>query len=44
MKFWVPWSRCVAKDVEMEGDAHIKNLRKIKKRGIDGFLQGKRHW
>jgi len=26
------------------GDAHIKNLRNIKKGGIDGFLKGKRYW
>ncbi len=25
-------------------DAHIKNLRKIKKQGIDSFLAGKRYW
>ncbi len=26
------------------GDAHIKNLRKIKKQGIDNFIRGKRLW
>ncbi|MEW6481579.1 MAG: DUF3795 domain-containing protein [bacterium] len=26
------------------GDAHIKNLRIIKKKGVDEFLKGKRHW
>jgi hypothetical protein len=26
------------------GDAHIKNLRKIKKKGIDEFLEGKKYW
>jgi hypothetical protein len=26
------------------GDAHIKNLRTIKKRGVDAFLTGKRYW
>jgi Protein of unknown function (DUF3795) len=26
------------------GDAHIKNLRKIKKQGIDEFLKGKKCW
>lgn len=25
-------------------EANIKNLRKIKRQGIDGFLEGKRHW
>jgi len=25
-------------------DAHIKNLRKIKKQGVDKFLEGKRYW
>ena len=25
-------------------DAHIQNLRKIKKKGVDDFLKGKRHW
>ena len=25
-------------------DAHLKNLRKIKKQGIDKFFEGKRHW
>jgi len=26
------------------GDAHLKNLRVIKKQGIDGFIKGKRYW
>jgi hypothetical protein len=26
------------------GDAHMRNLRIIKKKGIDEFLEGKRHW
>ena len=26
------------------GDAHIKNLRAIKKKGVDEFLDGKVHW
>jgi len=26
------------------GDAHIKNLRKIKRKGIDGFLDGTKYW
>jgi len=25
-------------------DAHLKNIRKIRKFGIDGFLEGKRFW
>jgi len=25
-------------------DAHLKNLEKIKKQGIDAFLEGKRYW
>ena len=25
-------------------DAHLKNLRKIKKQGIENFLKGKRYW
>lgn len=25
-------------------DAHLKNLRRIKKQGIDGFLKGRRDW
>jgi len=28
----------------VHGDAHIKNLRRIKRNGIDGFLKGKRDW
>ena len=26
------------------GDAHLKNLRKIKKTGVDNFLQGTKYW
>ena len=26
------------------GDAHIKNLKKLKKSGVDGFLKGKKLW
>ena len=26
------------------GSAHIKNLKILKKSGVDGFLQGKKHW
>ena len=26
------------------GEAHIKNLRKIKRNGIEGFLNGQKHW
>jgi len=26
------------------GDAHIKNLRRIKKKGVDAFIEGKRDW
>ena len=26
------------------GDAHIKNLRKLKKAGVDSFLKGKKYW
>jgi hypothetical protein len=25
-------------------DANLKNLRKIKRQGVEGFLKGKRHW
>ncbi|RJQ31586.1 MAG: DUF3795 domain-containing protein [Peptococcaceae bacterium] len=28
----------------VHGDAHLKNLDKLKKQGIDNFLAGKRHW
>ena len=28
----------------IHGDAHIKNLKKIKKQGIDKFLEGKKYW
>jgi hypothetical protein len=30
--------------VSVHGDAHIKNLRAIKRKGKDGFLKGKRLW
>jgi hypothetical protein len=26
------------------GDAHLKNLRTLKKAGVDSFLEGKRNW
>jgi len=26
------------------GDGHIKNLRKLKKKGVDEFIQGKKYW
>jgi hypothetical protein len=26
------------------GDAHLKNLRKITKQGIEKFIEGKRYW
>ena len=26
------------------GDAHIRNLRKLKKKGVKEFLKGKKHW
>ncbi len=29
---------------ENHGDAHIKNLRKIKRAGLDDFIKGKRLW
>ena len=25
-------------------DAHIKNLRKLKRKGVDAFIEGKRYW
>lgn len=28
----------------LHGDAHLANLRKLKKQGIDAFLAGKRYW
>ena len=28
----------------VHGDAHLKNLRAIKRKGKDGFVKGKRHW
>ena len=28
----------------VHGDAHLRNLRKIKQRGVSEFLKGKRHW
>ena len=30
--------------VPVHGNAHIKNLRKLKKKGVKEFLKGKRHW
>ena len=30
--------------VANHGIAHIKNLRSIQRNGIDGFLEGKKHW
>jgi hypothetical protein len=30
--------------VPVHGDAHVKNLRNLKKRGVDEFLTGKRYW
>ncbi len=30
--------------IPIHGDAHLKNLRKISKKGIKAFLEGKRHW
>ena len=30
--------------VSVHGDAHIKNLRVLKRKGKDGFLEGKRLW
>lgn len=32
------------KMTDNHGDAHLKNLRKIRKQGIDRFLEGKKHW
>ena len=29
---------------QSHGDAHLKNLRKLKKQGISAFVQGKRYW
>ena len=26
------------------GDAHLKNLRKLQRAGVDGFIEGKRYW
>jgi len=28
----------------IHGDGHLKNLRTIKKKGVEGFKQGKRYW
>lgn len=28
----------------IHGDAHIKNMRRIKRQGMNGFLKGKRDW
>lgn len=30
--------------IPAHGDAHIKNLRKLKKKGVDEFLEGKKYW
>ncbi|MFA5364798.1 MAG: DUF3795 domain-containing protein [Candidatus Bathyarchaeia archaeon] len=30
--------------VPVHGDAHVKNLRALKRNGTDGFLCGKRYW
>lgn len=30
--------------IPVHGDAHIKNLQMIKKKGVKAFLQGKRYW
>ena len=30
--------------ITMHGDAHKKNLAIIKKKGVDEFVKGKRHW
>jgi hypothetical protein len=30
--------------VPVHDDAHIKNLRKLKKKGVEEFLMGKKHW
>ncbi|MEA1985675.1 MAG: DUF3795 domain-containing protein [Euryarchaeota archaeon] len=37
---------CVKLDFLMptHGDAHINNLRKLKKKGVEGFLKGKKDW
>jgi len=29
---------------EVHGDAHLRNLRKIRKRGKEAFLEGKKYW
>lgn len=29
---------------EVHGDAHLKNLRLIKKKGLEEFVKGKHHW
>jgi hypothetical protein len=28
----------------IHGDGHLKNLRNIRKKGVEGFIQGKRYW
>ena len=28
----------------VHGDAHLKNIRAIRKKGVDGFMAGKRNW
>ena len=30
--------------VPVHGDAHMKNLRRLKRKGVDGFLKGKKLW
>ena len=35
--FWVS-------KVEIHGDANLKNLKRIKKKGQDKFIEGKRDW
>jgi hypothetical protein len=29
---------------DIHEDAHLKNLRRLKKLGMDGFLKGRRNW
>jgi hypothetical protein len=28
----------------VHGDAHLRNIRMIRKKGINGFIRGKRNW
>jgi len=28
----------------VHGDAHLRNLRKLKKQGVNAFIEGKRYW